>query len=50
VKSHDQYRFQILARARQAKQITEPLMQCLADLKMPKEVIVTVDVDPVNLG
>ena len=50
VKSHDQFRFQILVRARQARQITEPLMQVLAELRMPKEVIVTVDVDPVNLG
>jgi primosomal protein N' (replication factor Y) len=50
VKSHDQYRFQILIRARQARQITEPLMAALGALKMPKEVIATVDVDPVNLG
>jgi primosomal protein N' (replication factor Y) (superfamily II helicase) len=50
VKSHDQYRFQILIRARQAKQITEPLMTALASMKLPKEVIATVDVDPVNLG
>ena len=50
VKSHDQYRFQILIRARQARQITYPLMAALGSLKMPKEVIATVDVDPVNLG
>ena len=50
IKSHDQYRFQILVRARQTKQITEPLMLILPELKMPREVIVTVDVDPVNLG
>lgn len=50
VKSHDQYRFQILIRARQARQITDPLMAALGALKMPKEVIATVDVDPVNLG
>ncbi len=40
--------FQILLRARQARQITEPLMAALASLKMPREVIVTVD--PVNPG
>jgi primosomal protein N' (replication factor Y) len=50
IKSHDQYRFQILLRARQARQITEPLMAALASLRIPREVIVTVDVDPVNLG
>jgi primosomal protein N' (replication factor Y) len=50
VKSHDQYRFQILIRARLTKQITDPLMLALGALKMPKEVIATVDVDPVNLG
>ncbi|MES2708796.1 MAG: primosomal protein N' [Verrucomicrobiota bacterium] len=50
VKSHDQFRFQILLRARLTSHITQPLMTTLAGLKMPPDVIATVDVDPVSLG
>lgn len=50
VKSHDQFRFQILLRARLTSQITQPLMSVLAGMKIPPGIIATVDVDPVNLG
>lgn len=48
-RSHNQYRFQILLRARHTKTMTAHISGVLRDMKMPADVFVVVDVDPVSL-
>lgn len=49
-RSHNQWRFQLLLRARQARPITRALQAALHDAKLGKEVFCVIDVDPLSLG
>ncbi len=49
-RSHNQYRYQILLRARQTKPMTAHITRVLKSLKLDREVFVVVDVDPVSLA
>jgi len=48
-KVQNQYRFQIMLRAEQIMQLTNTVTQVVRDFKRPKDVGVSVDVDPVSL-
>jgi primosomal protein N' (replication factor Y) len=49
-RSHNQFRFQILLRARQTKTMTLHISSVLREMKFPPDVFVVVDVDPVSLA
>jgi primosomal protein N' (replication factor Y) len=49
-RSHNQFRFQILLRARQTKTMTSHISSVLREMKFPPDVFVVVDVDPVSLA
>jgi primosomal protein N' (replication factor Y) len=48
-RSHNQFRYQILLRARQTKTITTVVSRILKSTKLDRDVFVVVDVDPVSL-
>jgi primosomal protein N' (replication factor Y) len=50
VKAADQYRFQVMLRARSAPTVTRYLDEVMKKLTFPEEVFVVVDVDPMYLG
>jgi primosomal protein N' (replication factor Y) len=50
VKSHDQWRYQIILKAASARQLAAYVSQVMRDLTFPSDVIVTVDVDPYSMG
>ncbi|MEZ5432717.1 MAG: hypothetical protein R3F31_16415 [Verrucomicrobiales bacterium] len=50
VKSHDQFRFQVTLRAKQARKIAAHVRHVLSGLTFPEDVIVTVDMDAYNLS
>jgi len=50
VKSHDQWRFQILLKSPQARKMARHIHEVMKSLTFPDDVIVTVDVDPYSLG
>ena len=50
VKAADQYRFQLMLRARSATTVTRYLDQIMQKMTFPEEVFVVVDVDPIYLG
>lgn len=50
VKSHDQFRFQVTLRAKQARKIAAHVRHILSGLTFPEDVIVTVDMDAYNLS
>ncbi len=49
-KSHNQFRYQVLLRARLTKTMTEHIRKVLAATKLSHDVMITVDVDPVSLS
>ena len=49
-KSHNQFRFQVLLRARLTKTMTTHIQQVLRSTKLAPDVLVVVDVDPVSLA
>jgi primosomal protein N' (replication factor Y) (superfamily II helicase) len=49
-KSHNQFRFQILLRARATRPITELLQSVLRTQRLGKDVTLVIDVDPVSLS
>ena len=49
-RSHNQFRYQLLLRARQTKPITEYVSRILKATKLDRDVFVVVDVDPVSLA
>ena len=50
VKSHDQWRYQVILKATSARQLAAYVSQVMRDLTFPSDVIVTVDVDPYSMG
>lgn len=50
VKSHDQWRYQVILKAASARQLAAYVSQVMRDLTFPSDVIVTVDVDPYSMG
>ncbi|MDF1859845.1 MAG: primosomal protein N' [Verrucomicrobiales bacterium] len=50
VKSHDQWRYQILLKAVNARRIARHVREVMKSLTFPADVIVTIDVDPYSLG
>jgi len=50
VKSHDQWRFQIVLKSLSARRMGSHVRQVLKDLTFPNDVIVTVDIDPYSMG
>tara|TARA_R110002096_G_scaffold32485_7_gene94399 strand:+ start:129 stop:2369 length:2241 start_codon:yes stop_codon:yes gene_type:complete len=50
VKSHDQWRFQIILKATNPRKITAHISQVMKNLTFPGDVIVTTDVDPYSMG
>lgn len=49
-RSHNQYRFQLLLRARHTKPVTTLISRVLKATKLDPDVFVVIDVDPVSLG
>jgi primosomal protein N' len=49
-RSHNQFRYQILLRARHTKPITALVSRLLKSTKLDRDVFVVVDVDPVSLA
>tara|TARA_B100000927_G_scaffold51597_1_gene38510 strand:- start:2777 stop:5017 length:2241 start_codon:yes stop_codon:yes gene_type:complete len=50
VKSHDQWRYQVILKATSARKLAAYVSQEMRDLTFPSDVIVTVDVDPYSMG
>lgn len=50
VKAADQFRFQLMMRARSAPTVTQYLDKIMAKMTFPEEIFVVVDVDPMYLG
>lgn len=50
VKSHDQWRYQIILKAASARKLAAYVSKVMRDLTFPSDVIVTVDVDPYSMG
>mgnify|MGYP003636299829 CR=1 FL=1 len=50
VKSHDQWRFQIILKGGSPRKITALIRSVMKDLTFPSDVIVTIDVDPYSMG
>jgi len=50
VKSHDQWRFQIVLKSAGARRLAGHLREVLKDLTFPEDVIITVDIDPYSMG
>ena len=50
VKSHDQWRFQVLLKSTRVRLMTRHVREVMKDLTFPSDVIVTIDVDPYSLG
>ncbi|NNE93084.1 MAG: primosomal protein N', partial [Verrucomicrobiales bacterium] len=50
VKSHDQFRFQVILKSIQSRRIAHHISTVMRDLTFPDDVIVTVDIDPYNLS
>ncbi len=50
VKSHDQWRYQVLLKSGRVRAMTRHVRSVMKDLTFPSDVIVTVDVDPYSLG
>jgi primosomal protein N' (replication factor Y) len=50
VKSHDQWRYQVILKATRARKLAAYVSQVMRDLTFPSDVIVTVDVDPYSMG
>jgi primosomal protein N' (replication factor Y) len=48
-RTESKYRFQILLRTRQMTRLSHRLGELIASLKLPEEVALSVDIDPVNL-
>lgn len=49
-RSHNQFRFQLLLRARHTRAMTDHITRVLRATKLPPDVLVTVDVDPASLA
>ena len=49
-RSHNQYRYQLLLRARQTKPITGLVSRTLQSLTLDRDVFIVIDVDPVSLA
>lgn len=50
VKSHDQWRFQIVLKSNGARKLAAHLRATMRDLTFPADVVVTVDIDPYSMG
>ncbi|MGB0240041.1 MAG: replication restart helicase PriA [Verrucomicrobiales bacterium] len=50
VKSHDQWRYQVILKAASARKLAAHVSKVMRDLTFPSDVIVTVDVDPYSMG
>ena len=50
VKSHDQWRFQIVLKSNGARKLATHIREVLKDLTFPDDVLVTVDVDPYSMS
>ncbi len=50
VKSHDQWRFQIVLKSPSARRMGRHIRSVLKDLTFPDDVVVTVDIDPYSMG
>ncbi|MEM9016412.1 MAG: primosomal protein N' [Verrucomicrobiota bacterium] len=50
VKSHDQWRFQIMMRTTNIRRLGRHIRSVIGDLTFPEDVIVTIDVDPYSIG
>lgn len=50
VKSHDQWRYQVLLKSTRVRLMSRHVREVMKDLTFPSDVIVTIDVDPYSLG
>lgn len=50
VKSHDQWRFQIVLKSPGARLLARHIRETMKDLTFPEDVVVTVDIDPYSMG
>ena len=50
VKSHDQWRYQVILKAASARKMAAHVREVMNDLTFPSDVIVTVDIDPYSMG
>lgn len=50
VKSHDQWRYQVILKAASARKLAAHVREVMNDLTFPSDVIVTVDIDPYSMG
>jgi len=50
VKSHDQWRYQVILKAASARKLAAHVRKVMNDLTFPSDVIVTVDIDPYSMG
>ncbi|NRB74372.1 MAG: primosomal protein N' [Verrucomicrobiales bacterium] len=50
VKSHDQWRYQVILKATSARKLAAHVRKVMNDLTFPSDVIVTVDMDPYSMG
>ncbi|MDF1824884.1 MAG: primosomal protein N' [Verrucomicrobiales bacterium] len=50
VKSHDQWRYQVILKGLNPRRMTEHIRTVMKDLTFPSDVIVTFDVDPYSMG
>ncbi len=50
VKSHDQWRYQVILKATSARKLAAHVRKVMNDLTFPSDVIVTVDIDPYSMG
>lgn len=50
VKSHDQWRFQVILKGVNPRRMSEHIRNVMKDLTFPSDVIVTFDVDPYSMG
>jgi len=49
LKAETYYRYQIMLRIRQMSKLSLALAKLLPQVKLPEDVIMTIDIDPVNL-
>lgn len=50
VKSHDQWRFQVVLKSSGARLLARHLRETMKDLTFPEDVVVTVDIDPYSMA
>jgi len=50
VKSHDQWRFQIVLKSSGARKLATHIREVMRELTFPDDVVVTVDIDPYSMS